>query len=365
MVELLLLYGRGPPTVHGEAPARHQGRAARRAQGRRRRRPGPPRLRPPPGRSRLHHRREVAPGKPSEQIPYDIWRDFDPADSVRFYALRLREAGIIDRTPEQILQRATEFSYLAELKHELKGAWPIRAREGSEQAGQGALVRFVARAAVPIRRKLVVAFGAVVALLVTIGAIGLYALGQANNRAEGLSRASRQGIDLPPAAERHQHQALRRGLRAVRSGPDRPRRRPASAQPVLRLQPAAVRGPGRGRVAHPDRDHVRPLRHRDDAGDHVGAPRKADAGPRASARTRQASRGRARTAHEPTGEQGRGGHRQPGRRQPAGLPGLPAGLHRDLPRRHRSRPAPGLRHLLVDHRAYQEDGPALRRAGRG
>ncbi|HEY2831130.1 MAG TPA: response regulator [Sporichthyaceae bacterium] len=45
----------------------------------------------------------------------------------------------------------------------------------------------MARAAVPIRRKLQVAFGAVVALLITIGAIGLYSLGQANHRAEGLS----------------------------------------------------------------------------------------------------------------------------------------------------------------------------------
>ncbi|MGQ0632129.1 MAG: ATP-binding protein [Sporichthyaceae bacterium] len=48
------------------------------------------------------------------------------------------------------------------------------------------LVRLVARAAVPIRRKLMVAFGAVVALLVTVGAIGVYALGQANQRAEEL-----------------------------------------------------------------------------------------------------------------------------------------------------------------------------------
>ena len=54
-----------------------------------------------------------------KEIPYHIWRDFDPADSVRFYALRLREAGIIKSTPEQIIKRGTEFSYLAELKREL------------------------------------------------------------------------------------------------------------------------------------------------------------------------------------------------------------------------------------------------------
>ncbi|MGQ0465942.1 MAG: ATP-binding protein [Sporichthyaceae bacterium] len=49
------------------------------------------------------------------------------------------------------------------------------------------MVRLVARAAVPIRRKLQVAFGAVVALLVAVGAIGLHALGEANDRAAGVS----------------------------------------------------------------------------------------------------------------------------------------------------------------------------------
>ncbi|MGQ0465941.1 MAG: ABC transporter substrate-binding protein [Sporichthyaceae bacterium] len=57
-----------------------------------------------------------------QEIPYDIWRDFDPADSVRFYSLRLREAGVIRSTPEQILERGTDFSHLAALKREPKGA---------------------------------------------------------------------------------------------------------------------------------------------------------------------------------------------------------------------------------------------------
>ena len=49
----------------------------------------------------------------------------------------------------------------------------------------------MARVPVPIHRKLVVAFGAVVALLVVVGAIGVHALGQANDRTERL--ASLQG----------------------------------------------------------------------------------------------------------------------------------------------------------------------------
>ncbi len=53
-------------------------------------------------------------------------------------------------------------------------------------------MRLVARAPVPIHRKLVVAFGAVVALLVTIGAIGVNALGQANARTESLANLQRK-----------------------------------------------------------------------------------------------------------------------------------------------------------------------------
>lgn len=57
-----------------------------------------------------------------QEIPYDIWRDFDPADSVRFYTLRLNEAGVIDSTPEEIIKGGTDFSYVTELKRELGAA---------------------------------------------------------------------------------------------------------------------------------------------------------------------------------------------------------------------------------------------------
>jgi NitT/TauT family transport system substrate-binding protein len=58
-----------------------------------------------------------------KEIPFaDIWRDFDPLDSIRFYALRLKQAGLIKSTPEEILGRGTDFRYLAQLKRELKEA---------------------------------------------------------------------------------------------------------------------------------------------------------------------------------------------------------------------------------------------------
>jgi NitT/TauT family transport system substrate-binding protein len=58
-----------------------------------------------------------------KEIPYDhVWRDFDPADSIRFYALRLKQAGIIKSTPEEILERGTNFDFLAQLRKELQSA---------------------------------------------------------------------------------------------------------------------------------------------------------------------------------------------------------------------------------------------------
>jgi NitT/TauT family transport system substrate-binding protein len=37
-----------------------------------------------------------------KDLPYARWREFDPEDTVRFYALRLREAGMIKSTPQKI-----------------------------------------------------------------------------------------------------------------------------------------------------------------------------------------------------------------------------------------------------------------------
>ena len=54
------------------------------------------------------------------ELPYDRWREFDPADSIRFYALRLHEAGMISASPNEILAEGTDWRFLAELKRELK-----------------------------------------------------------------------------------------------------------------------------------------------------------------------------------------------------------------------------------------------------
>ena len=54
------------------------------------------------------------------ELPYDKWREYDPEDTVRFYALRLREVGFIKSTPQKIIAEGTDWRFLNGLKRELK-----------------------------------------------------------------------------------------------------------------------------------------------------------------------------------------------------------------------------------------------------
>jgi len=55
-----------------------------------------------------------------EEVPYGAWRNYDPRDTIRFYALRLREAGMVKHTPSEILDRGTDFRFIEEIRRELK-----------------------------------------------------------------------------------------------------------------------------------------------------------------------------------------------------------------------------------------------------
>jgi NitT/TauT family transport system substrate-binding protein len=55
------------------------------------------------------------------EIPYTNWRDYDPEDTVRFFALRLHEAGIVTTNPADIVERGTDWRFFNEIKQELKG----------------------------------------------------------------------------------------------------------------------------------------------------------------------------------------------------------------------------------------------------
>jgi len=55
-----------------------------------------------------------------QEVPYDKWREYDPEDTVRFYALRLHEAGMIKSSPQKLIAQGTDWRFLNALKKELK-----------------------------------------------------------------------------------------------------------------------------------------------------------------------------------------------------------------------------------------------------
>jgi NitT/TauT family transport system substrate-binding protein len=57
------------------------------------------------------------------EIPYDKWRHYNPEDTVRYYALRLREFGAIKHSPKEIISKNTDWSHLKSLKNELGMTW--------------------------------------------------------------------------------------------------------------------------------------------------------------------------------------------------------------------------------------------------
>jgi len=54
-------------------------------------------------------------------VPYNRWRDYDPEDTIRFYALRLREAGMLKSNPAKIIADVSDWRFLNEVRHELGG----------------------------------------------------------------------------------------------------------------------------------------------------------------------------------------------------------------------------------------------------
>ena len=47
-----------------------------------------------------------------DDASYRAWRDFDSEDSVRFYALRLRELGLIKSSPDKIITQGTDWRFI-------------------------------------------------------------------------------------------------------------------------------------------------------------------------------------------------------------------------------------------------------------
>jgi len=55
-----------------------------------------------------------------QKLPYEKWREWEAEDTMRFYALRMHEAGLIKSSPQKIIADGTDWRFLNELKRELK-----------------------------------------------------------------------------------------------------------------------------------------------------------------------------------------------------------------------------------------------------
>jgi NitT/TauT family transport system substrate-binding protein len=55
------------------------------------------------------------------KMAFTAWREYDPEDTIRFYALRLRDVGMIKSSPNEIIAAGTDWRFLNEIKRELKG----------------------------------------------------------------------------------------------------------------------------------------------------------------------------------------------------------------------------------------------------
>jgi NitT/TauT family transport system substrate-binding protein len=53
-------------------------------------------------------------------VPYDKWREYDPEDTLRFYALRLYDLGFVTSVPQKIIADSRDWRSLDEVKRELK-----------------------------------------------------------------------------------------------------------------------------------------------------------------------------------------------------------------------------------------------------
>ena len=56
-----------------------------------------------------------------KDIPYGQWREYSAEDTLRFYALRLHEVGMLKSSPQKLLAQGTDWRFFNELKKELKG----------------------------------------------------------------------------------------------------------------------------------------------------------------------------------------------------------------------------------------------------
>jgi NitT/TauT family transport system substrate-binding protein len=54
------------------------------------------------------------------KVSYKTWREANPEDTLRFYAVRLHEVGMIKTSPNDLIAQGTDWRFLNAVKKELK-----------------------------------------------------------------------------------------------------------------------------------------------------------------------------------------------------------------------------------------------------
>jgi NitT/TauT family transport system substrate-binding protein len=54
------------------------------------------------------------------ELPYGKWRDYNPEETLRFYALRLREAEMVKSSPQKIIASGSDWRIVDQLRREMK-----------------------------------------------------------------------------------------------------------------------------------------------------------------------------------------------------------------------------------------------------
>ena len=136
LVAVLLLHGGRQPGVRPQAPGGHQTGAARPPEGDRRLCPRAGAGWPASSWTRATRSNYDYALQAMKEIPYDKWREYDPEDTVRFYALRLHEAGMIKSSPQKIIAQGTDWRFLNAAEEGVEGI----EGEGPVEQGQGATI---------------------------------------------------------------------------------------------------------------------------------------------------------------------------------------------------------------------------------
>jgi NitT/TauT family transport system substrate-binding protein len=119
VVGIFLLHARGPPRLRAEKSGRHQACAARCPEGADLCAGDPARAAQQLVDGGFAARYDYA-LQTVRDVAYDKWREYDPEDTLRYYALRLHELGFVKSTPQKIIADGTDWRYFNELKRELK-----------------------------------------------------------------------------------------------------------------------------------------------------------------------------------------------------------------------------------------------------